>query len=37
MKTLPLPGAHEDENDAPDDEENKSEDKLERARKTWLL
>jgi hypothetical protein len=33
-KLPPLPGAREDENDTPDDEENKAEDKPDRARKT---
>ena len=33
-KLPPLPGAHENENDQPDEEESKSEDKPERVRKT---
>ena len=33
-KLLPLPGVHENENDQPDDEESKSEDKPEQIRKT---
>ena len=34
LKLQPLPGVHENENEQPDDEESKSEDKPERIRKT---